>query len=216
MVLRCVYCHDDLGRRDRVFCATCLAPHHAGCRHTHGRCAAPGCDERQIVRPRLPRAPREDRPAPPSGRGRAGALLTGMAGVAIGCVVVAAGVAAGEALSAAASVSSVDVGLPPSIRVSPAAPIEVRLESCDHPDADLMARVRLEPGDRLLFVMGPARLDILRLDSGDAAIWIWRGDRSDVDVRLASGDLFTHVAAGSCLAVIAFDPAQATGLSRIE
>jgi hypothetical protein len=79
-----------------------------------------------------------------------------------------------------------------------------------------MARVRLEPGDRLVFVMGPAGLDILRFDSGDAAMWIWRGDRSGVDVRLASGDLFTHVAAGSCLAVIAFDPAQATGLRRIE
>lgn len=47
----CVYCHDVVDATDdRVHCAACLAIHHAECFREHGRCAAPGCEERRIVR----------------------------------------------------------------------------------------------------------------------------------------------------------------------
>lgn len=43
--MRCAYCHDDLPREDRRFCAGCMAPHHAECWDEHGMCSAGGCDE---------------------------------------------------------------------------------------------------------------------------------------------------------------------------
>ncbi|MBX3468003.1 MAG: tetratricopeptide repeat protein [Planctomycetes bacterium] len=50
--LRCTFCHDGLPREEASFCAGCLAPHHDDCFGRHGRCAAPGCGEVRLVRPR--------------------------------------------------------------------------------------------------------------------------------------------------------------------
>lgn len=47
----CVFCHDRLGRPEAVYCASCLAPHHAGCFSQHGRCAVRGCEDARFVRP---------------------------------------------------------------------------------------------------------------------------------------------------------------------
>lgn len=54
--LGCTYCHAPLVRRE-VYCAGCLAPHHAECFREHGRCSAPGCDERRTVRADPPARP---------------------------------------------------------------------------------------------------------------------------------------------------------------
>ena len=51
VTLECVYCHDRLLRGESVFCAACLAPHHADCFQGHGACSVPGCTETQVVRP---------------------------------------------------------------------------------------------------------------------------------------------------------------------
>ncbi|RMG10683.1 MAG: zf-HC2 domain-containing protein [Planctomycetota bacterium] len=40
--LRCTYCHDGIVA-GAIYCADCLAPHHADCFADHGACAAPGC-----------------------------------------------------------------------------------------------------------------------------------------------------------------------------
>ena len=61
VVLSCTFCHDALARPSAHYCASCLAPHHADCFAEHGRCAAPGCDERQVVQPRPVEAPRPRR-----------------------------------------------------------------------------------------------------------------------------------------------------------
>ncbi|MGE0709826.1 MAG: RING finger protein [Planctomycetota bacterium] len=47
----CAFCHDRLTRADAVYCASCLAPHHAECFAEHGRCSALGCEETHAVRP---------------------------------------------------------------------------------------------------------------------------------------------------------------------
>lgn len=49
--LACSFCHAKTSRGETVFCASCLAPHHADCFRTHGRCSLPGCGEEQTVRP---------------------------------------------------------------------------------------------------------------------------------------------------------------------
>ncbi|RMG16835.1 MAG: hypothetical protein D6731_05275, partial [Planctomycetota bacterium] len=51
IALRCTYCHDRIARSDPVFCAACMAPHHADCFVENARCAAPGCAEALCVRP---------------------------------------------------------------------------------------------------------------------------------------------------------------------
>lgn len=48
--LACSYCHAPMLRGEAVFCAACLAPHHDDCFRDHGRCSAPGCGERAVVR----------------------------------------------------------------------------------------------------------------------------------------------------------------------
>lgn len=58
--LLCTFCKDGLPAPETVYCASCLAPHHADCFGEHGRCAAPGCDGVLVVRtaaspPRRPR-----------------------------------------------------------------------------------------------------------------------------------------------------------------
>src|SRR5277367_5765109 len=45
ILLACTFCHGGLDRKEAVYCATCLAPHHQDCIETHGRCAATGCSE---------------------------------------------------------------------------------------------------------------------------------------------------------------------------
>jgi hypothetical protein len=51
--LACSFCHGRTTREEIVFCASCVAPHHAECFATHGRCALPGCEEKATVRPHL-------------------------------------------------------------------------------------------------------------------------------------------------------------------
>ncbi|MCO5165504.1 MAG: hypothetical protein M9894_03930 [Planctomycetes bacterium] len=92
--LRCTYCHDALTRDEAAFCAACLAPQHAACRREHGRCAATGCAERGVVRPRHARrsrwAPGEALPAreaPAEGRlaiTATFAALAALAGLLVG------------------------------------------------------------------------------------------------------------------------------------
>ena len=50
IALGCSYCHARAARDEVVFCAACLAPHHAECFRTHGRCSLPGCEETLTVR----------------------------------------------------------------------------------------------------------------------------------------------------------------------
>ena len=56
--LRCGYCHGALPREAGLFCAGCLAPHHAECWDAHGGCTAAGCGGRSAVRPQQ-RAPEQ-------------------------------------------------------------------------------------------------------------------------------------------------------------
>ncbi|MBL4846621.1 MAG: hypothetical protein JKY65_13955 [Planctomycetes bacterium] len=64
--VRCAYCHDDLGQRDRRFCAGCMSAHHADCWEEHGMCSASGCEELEWVVPsereRKPRRAKKRRP----------------------------------------------------------------------------------------------------------------------------------------------------------
>lgn len=62
--LSCSFCRGRTTREEIVFCASCVAPHHAECFATHGRCALPGCEERSTVRPHV------GAPSPPRRRGR--------------------------------------------------------------------------------------------------------------------------------------------------
>ncbi|MBX3466245.1 MAG: hypothetical protein KF878_05025, partial [Planctomycetes bacterium] len=48
--LRCTFCHDALEVERTLYCAACLAAHHGECFAEHGRCAAPGCEGRRVVR----------------------------------------------------------------------------------------------------------------------------------------------------------------------
>lgn len=55
--LRCTFCRGGLAKSQGVYCARCLAPHHGDCFGEHGRCAAPGCDGREVVSARAVVAP---------------------------------------------------------------------------------------------------------------------------------------------------------------
>ncbi len=55
--LRCTFCRGGLAKSTGVYCARCLAPHHGDCFGEHGRCAAPGCDGREVVSARAVVAP---------------------------------------------------------------------------------------------------------------------------------------------------------------
>jgi hypothetical protein len=57
VTLACSFCHAGLAKAEAVYCASCLAPHHADCFEEHGRCSAPGCGETQVVKPRAGVAP---------------------------------------------------------------------------------------------------------------------------------------------------------------
>jgi tetratricopeptide (TPR) repeat protein len=58
--IACTYCKGKLPRKEAVYCAGCLAPHHGACWEEHGRCAA--CAVTQLVRAEESRKPREARP----------------------------------------------------------------------------------------------------------------------------------------------------------
>lgn len=54
--LACSFCRGGLVRRNAVYCASCLAPHHSDCFDEYGRCSVMGCGEQRVVLPRaLPR-----------------------------------------------------------------------------------------------------------------------------------------------------------------
>ncbi len=60
ILLACTFCKGGLDRREAIYCAACLAPHHQDCLETYGRCAVSGCGETRTVAPRglQKRAPR--------------------------------------------------------------------------------------------------------------------------------------------------------------
>jgi len=65
IAVACTYCHAALSRGEAVYCASCLAPHHDECFREHGRCTAPGCGEKLVVRASAPtpyHRPRRRRP----------------------------------------------------------------------------------------------------------------------------------------------------------
>jgi plastocyanin len=64
VVLVCTWCKGGLERHEAAYCATCLAPCHADCFATHGRCPAPGCDETRVVQPRTLARPRHTQARP--------------------------------------------------------------------------------------------------------------------------------------------------------
>lgn len=81
--LSCAFCHGEAARGDTVYCAACLAPHHAECFAAHGTCSVLGCQETRTVRPDLPAA--SARPALLRGLGLAAAvLLAATGGVLVG------------------------------------------------------------------------------------------------------------------------------------
>ncbi|MCO5171544.1 MAG: tetratricopeptide repeat protein [Planctomycetes bacterium] len=80
--LRCTFCHDGLPREDASFCAGCLAPHHDDCFRRHARCAAPGCGEARLVRPRAA-GPRSARRRPGPLLAAASVLLAGLVGAVV-------------------------------------------------------------------------------------------------------------------------------------
>lgn len=57
IALSCSFCRDTLERESSVYCAGCLAPHHAECFAEHGRCTMPGCEETRAVQPAVLEAP---------------------------------------------------------------------------------------------------------------------------------------------------------------
>jgi tetratricopeptide (TPR) repeat protein len=123
--LNCSYCHDALTRGETAFCAGCLAPHHEDCFSVHGRCSAPGCDERQIVRPGSAR--------PPASRFRGSsrtrsALTTGLIGGFATVAMVGVASTAYLATSARPSLPPTPTALaPPPVPVAPvvrSAPVE--------------------------------------------------------------------------------------------
>jgi hypothetical protein len=59
VVRSCAYCHDLVERKELVFCAACLAPHHRECFILHGQCSCLGCEEVLTVTPSRPNRPRE-------------------------------------------------------------------------------------------------------------------------------------------------------------
>lgn len=66
VALSCSFCHGRIERREVVFCAECMAPHHQDCFTAHGRCSLPGCEATRLVRPQeaaevSPRPPRRRR-----------------------------------------------------------------------------------------------------------------------------------------------------------
>ena len=129
-----------------------------------------------------------------------------MAGVALGCVAVAAGLATAKVFMSSAA------GEPVVFQDS--SPVEVVLATL----ADRAPRAQLSvgPGDRLVFVMGHGRLDVLRLDERDAAMWVWTGDQTGIAVRLTTGESVAWVSPGSCPAVIAYDAEHPLRLRRVE
>lgn len=76
--LACSFCRGGLIRRNAVYCASCLAPHHSDCFDEYGRCSVMGCGEQRVVLPRaLPRPP--ERPPEPPRRARWPWLLVALA-----------------------------------------------------------------------------------------------------------------------------------------
>ncbi len=84
--LACTWCHDGLRRGEAVYCAACLAPHHAECFRTHGQCSAPGCDDTEVVVPRSGVASARRRWRDAALAGVAASLVLGVCGVAFAVV----------------------------------------------------------------------------------------------------------------------------------
>lgn len=85
VALSCTFCRARLDPSGSVYCASCLAPHHAVCFEEHGRCCASGCDGVRVVAAAAPG------PAPARRSDRLGPL--GIAVLGAGALVAAALVA---------------------------------------------------------------------------------------------------------------------------
>ncbi len=206
MTLRCTYCHDDLARDDAAFCATCLAPHHGACQRLHGRCAAPGCDERAVVRPRTSGRRLRRQPEPERARravaGDGAASLARSSLMALG--VVTLGVLALEgraALMASRREAAAPTPTPTVIVVNerPAESPARTSEPTPSPTPTPLANARLQltadgftfplllaPAERLVVLRAANDLHVARLapDGSAQAVFVALGR---VDVRLPAG-----------------------------
>lgn len=209
VVLRCTYCHDDLARDEAAFCATCLAPHHGACQRLHGRCAAPGCCERAVVRPRG--GGRRPRRRPESARGRwrrqsertqraaelAAAPLARSTLMALGALVIAVASLEGAYALAARWWRTGTPAVAPAVVVvrdrAPAPPVQAPPAPRTQPNARLQLTadgftfpLLLAPDERLVVLRTVQHVHVARLDpDGSAhAAFVSLGP---VDVRLPAG-----------------------------
>src|SRR5579871_6259989 len=79
----CTFCKGALERREAVYCASCLAPHHADCWKTHGCCAT--CSHRSFVR--------AEKTLETTDEGAARTRTARLLALALGCLAAAAAVA---------------------------------------------------------------------------------------------------------------------------
>lgn len=106
--LRCSYCHDEVTRDDRRYCAECLAPHHGECWEEHGACSASGCGDMEWVESRERSEPKKERKRRKKRRGPSKARVESEANTALvlGLVaLVACGLAGPFAISKANEVT---------------------------------------------------------------------------------------------------------------
>lgn len=192
--LRCTYCHDALTRDEAAFCAGCLAPQHTVCRQEHGRCAAPGCAERAVVRPRRPRrAPPArgagDRPGPRA--------LTSDGGLVV--VATLSALAAGSGLLVGLNAGGERAAPPPPRSapvVIPAGP-PPRHDWVELQAAGLTIAVELLEGERLALLPAADEVNALRLrPDGTTEALLVAPARRGIGVRLPEADdaSWTHIA----------------------
>jgi hypothetical protein len=193
--LRCTYCHDELERRGAVFCATCLAPHHAGCQDEHGHCAAPGCHERDVVRRERVR------------QWHSSAFLAGLSGVALGTAILTAALGIGELLTADTAPESA----PEAPSASARGPGEVLLVT-----NTITHSLFVGPGERLVFLGGPiSGIEVKRVDARAVAtsVLLLSPDEG-LTVRVDSAAGSTYVPPGACPVVLGFFDGAVFGGTR--
>jgi hypothetical protein len=142
--LTCTYCKDRLERPTAVFCAGCLAPHHADCFEEHGRCAA--CREKRFVHPSAPARPGR-------GRGLATVLAVALSGaVAAAALVEWRGSSPAVAAAGAGAASATPAPVPVPAETGEHA---VALDVEDQPLQVAIAELNRQGGRKRLFTNAP-------------------------------------------------------------
>jgi hypothetical protein len=157
VAIGCAYCKGKLARPEAVYCAGCLAPHHADCWREHGRCAA--CAVTMLVRAEA--APVKPRKAPTAiafvfalAFGAGAAALVGRGRDATHVVV--APPAPVTAPPAAATIAPVETHAPPE---EPEAPAEAPLsETARAIRAQIQALVREGKTELTIALAGERRI----------------------------------------------------------